>query len=118
MNRKLNRVLDDIQKTEEKIAMWQKHLKELHIQREQLENSEIIRSIRSRKLDSRELLSVLQDIECGAIVLSKEKEKPDVPSVNTENEGSEYVEDHESADDGRPDIQKLEKETLKDESRD
>ena len=44
MNRKLHRVLDEIQKTEKKIAEWQEHLKELKLLEEQLENEEIIKS--------------------------------------------------------------------------
>ena len=50
MNRKLHRVLDDIQKTEEKIAAWQEQLRNLNTQREMLENEEIIKSISSLKL--------------------------------------------------------------------
>lgn len=56
LSKKLNRVLDEIQKTEEKIAVWQEHLRELNTLREQLENQEIIKSIRSMKLDSRRML--------------------------------------------------------------
>ena len=47
MNKKLHRVLDEIQKTEEKIAAWQEHLGELNVQREMLEDAEIIKSVRS-----------------------------------------------------------------------
>lgn len=46
MNRKLYRVLDEIKKTEEKIAEWQEHLRELKVLAEQLENKEIIKTIR------------------------------------------------------------------------
>ena len=53
INRKLKRILDDIQTAEEKIAMWQEHLRELNIQREQMENKEIIKTMRSLKLGSR-----------------------------------------------------------------
>lgn len=67
LSRKLNRVLDEIQKTEEKIAVWQEHLKELHVLRERLENEEIIKSIRSMKLDSRRMLEVLTGIQNGSI---------------------------------------------------
>ena len=59
LSKKLNRVLDEIQKTEEKIAVWQEHLRELNTLREQLENQEIIKSIRSMKLDSRRMLEFL-----------------------------------------------------------
>lgn len=59
MNMKLKKVLDEIQKTEERITEWQEHLRELNIRKKQLEDAEIIKSIRSMKLNSRELLVVL-----------------------------------------------------------
>lgn len=81
MNKKLHRVLDEIQKTEEKIAAWQEHLGELNVQKEMLEDAEIIKSVRSMRLGSRELLSVLEGVQNGTVVLS---EKPEI----TENSGS------------------------------
>lgn len=69
MNKKLNRVLDDIQKTEEKIAVWQEHLRELNTLREQLEEQEIVKSFRSLKLESRQMLAVLEGIQNGTIPL-------------------------------------------------
>jgi flagellar biogenesis protein FliO len=74
MNRKLHRILDDIQNTEKKIAVWQNHLDELNARKEMLENAEIIKSIRSMRLGSRELLSVLEGVQNGTIILS-EKQK-------------------------------------------
>ena len=59
MNMKLKKVLDDIQKTEEKIAELQKHLKKQNDLKQQMEDIEIIKSFRSLKLDSRELLVLL-----------------------------------------------------------
>lgn len=67
MNKKLNRVLDDIQKTEEKIAVWQEHLRELNVLREQLEEQEIVKSFRSLKLEGRQMLAVLEGIQNGTI---------------------------------------------------
>ena len=63
MNRKLHRVLDEIQKTERKIAEWQEHLKE------QLENQEIVKTIRSMKLDSRRMLELLEGLQEGSVCL-------------------------------------------------
>ena len=74
MNRKLHRILDDIQNTEKKIAVWQNHLDELNARKEMLENAEIIKSIRSMRLGSRELLSALEGVQNGTIILS-EKQK-------------------------------------------
>lgn len=69
MNKKLNRVLDDIQKTEEKIAIWQEHLRELNVLREQLEEKEIVKSFRSLKLEGRQMLEILEGIQDGTIPL-------------------------------------------------
>lgn len=70
MNRKLKRVLDDIRKTEEKITIWQEHLDELNVQKEFLENEEIIKSIRAMKLDSYTLLETLHGVQNGTVVFS------------------------------------------------
>lgn len=67
MNAKLNRVLDEIKRTEDKIAAWQEHLEELNIRKSQLEDAEIIKSIRSMKLESREMLAFLENIRSGAV---------------------------------------------------
>lgn len=72
INRKLKRILDDIQVAEEKIAMWQEHLRELNIQKEQMENKEIIKTIRSLKLGSWEMLGVLDDIQKGMILFAQD----------------------------------------------
>lgn len=69
MNRKLHRVLDEIQKTERKIAEWQEHLKELKLLAEQLENQEIVKTIRSMKLDSRRMLEFLEGLQEGSVCL-------------------------------------------------
>ena len=75
MNRKLHRVLDEIQKTEKKIAVWQEHLNELNAQKEILEDAEIIKSVRSMRLESRELLAVLEGVQDGTITLSENREE-------------------------------------------
>lgn len=69
MNKRLNRILDEIQKTEEKIAGWQEHLRELNVLREQLENQEIVKSVRSMRLDSRKMLEFLEEIQNGTIAI-------------------------------------------------
>lgn len=74
MNKKLRRVLDEIQKTEEKIAAWQEHLGELNVQKEMLEDAEIIKSVRSMRLGSRELLYVLEGVQNGTVTLSEKPE--------------------------------------------
>lgn len=69
MNTKLDRVLNEIAKTEEKIAVWQEHLEELNIRKKQLEDAEIIKSIRSMRLDSRDMLAFLEAIQHGTVTI-------------------------------------------------
>ena len=51
MNMRLKKVLDDIQKTEDKILELQEYVKKLKIQKKQMEDAEIIKAIRSMKMD-------------------------------------------------------------------
>ena len=74
MNMKLKKILDDIQKTEEKIAELQKHLKKQNDLKQQMEDIEIIKSFRSLKLDSRELLVLLDGIQKGTATIRLDEE--------------------------------------------
>ena len=74
MNMKLKKVLDDIQKTEEKIAELQKHLKKQNDLKQQMEDIEIIKSFRSLKLDSRELLVLLDGIQKGTVTIQMDED--------------------------------------------
>ena len=69
MNKKLHRVLDEIQKTEEKIAAWQEHLGELF---------------------------VLEGVQNGTVVLS---EKPEMTDDSDSDKGTEPENPTESAED-------------------
>lgn len=69
MNMKLKKILDDIQKTEDKIAELQEHLKQQNTLKQQMEDVEIIKSFRSMKLDSRELLVLLDGIQKGIVTI-------------------------------------------------
>ena len=70
MNRKLLRVLDEIDKTEAKIAEWQGHLARLHEYRVQLEEKEIVRGMRSMNLTSRELAAAVDGLCAGKLTLA------------------------------------------------
>ena len=70
MNMRLKKVLDDIQKTEDKILELQEYVKKLKIQKKQMEDAEIIKAIRSMKMDSREMLTFLDGIQNGTVTLS------------------------------------------------
>ena len=72
MGTKLSRVLDEITRTEEKIAVWQAHLEELNIRRKQLEDAQIVKSVRAMKLEGREMLAFLENLQNGTVSAWKE----------------------------------------------
>ena len=74
MNMRLKKVLDDIQKTEDKILELQEHVKKLKIQKKQMEDAEIIKAIRSMKMDSREMLTFLDGIQNGTVTMQFDEE--------------------------------------------
>lgn len=93
VNMKLKKVLDEIQKTEERITEWQEHLRELNIRKKQLEDAEIIKSIRSMKLNSRELLVVLDKIQNGTAVFPYLTEETTVPDTKKEEDWKDIAEE-------------------------
>ena len=58
MNKKLKRYLDETEKTKEKIAQLQEHLRNVQAMQKQDEDMEIIKSIRGMKLPPRELFEL------------------------------------------------------------
>jgi transcriptional regulator len=72
--RKLKKLLNDIQKTEDKIAELQEHLKRQNTLRQQMEDIEIIKSFRSMKLDSRSLLVLLDGIQKGTVTIQMDED--------------------------------------------
>ena len=72
MNMRLKKVLDDIQKTENKILELQEHVRQLRIQKKQMEDAEIIKAIRSMKMDSRKMLTFLDGIQNGTVTMQFE----------------------------------------------
>lgn len=96
MNRKLHRVLDDIQKTEEKIAAWQEQLRNLNTQREMLENEEIIKSIRSLNLEKRELLAVLEGLQDGKAVIVGDHGNTENPDADGSMETADGLQETEN----------------------
>ena len=87
MNMKLKKVLDEIQKTEERITEWQEHLRELNIRKKQLEDAEIM------KLNSRELLVVLDKIQNGTAVFPYLTEETTVPDTKKEEDWKDIAEE-------------------------
>lgn len=74
MNMRLKKVLDDIQKTEDKILELQEYVKKLKIQKKQMEDAEIIKAIRSMKMDSREMQTFLDGIQNGTVTMQFDEE--------------------------------------------
>ena len=74
MNMRLKKVLDDIQKTEDKILELQEYVKKLKIQKKQMEDAEIIKALRSMKMDSREMLTFLDGIQNGTVTMQFDEE--------------------------------------------
>ena len=74
MNMRLKKVLDDIQKTEDKILELQEYVKKLKIQKKQMEDAEIIKAIRSMKMGSREMLTFLDGIQKGTVTMQFDEE--------------------------------------------
>lgn len=91
MNMRLKKVLDDIQKTEDKILELQEYVKKLKIQKKQMEDAEIIKAIRSMKMDSREMLTFLDGIQNGTVTMQFDEEgnlSMDSPETDTKKEES------------------------------
>jgi predicted RNase H-like nuclease (RuvC/YqgF family) len=72
--KKLKRIVEEINKTEQKIAQWQEYLKQLRQQRKQLEDQEIIKTIRSMQLGGTEMLDMLDGIQNGSVVFVSDEE--------------------------------------------
>lgn len=91
MNMRLKKVLDDIQKTEDKILELQEYVKKLKIQKKQMEDAEIIKAIRSMKMDSREMLTFLDGIQNGTVTMQFDEEgnlSMDSSETDAKKEGS------------------------------
>lgn len=74
MNKKLMRYLDEADRTEAKIAELQEHLKGVRAAQKAEEDIEIVKSIRSMKLDGRELLVMLTGLQDGTMKIQYERE--------------------------------------------
>ena len=67
MGKKLQKFLDEAEKTERQIAELVEHLKTIRAAQKKEEDSEIIRAIRSTKMGGRELLALLDNIQAGNV---------------------------------------------------
>lgn len=67
MGKKLQKYLDEAEKTEQQIAELEERLKTIRAAQKKEEDSEIIRAIRSTKMGGRELLALLDNIQAGNV---------------------------------------------------
>lgn len=90
MNKKIKRYLDEIERTEKKIEELQAYLKGIKTALKAEEETEMIKSIRSMKLNSHELFDLLNGIQDGSIIFQEDEE-----SGSGEGTGSFIVADKE-----------------------
>lgn len=101
LNRKIKKYLDEIEKTEKKIADLEMYLKGVRSALKEEENNEMIKSIRGMKLKGQELFDLLNGIQDGTIsfVASGESEESGsfvVQEEKRESEENEYGEMEET----------------------
>lgn len=70
MGKKLQKYLDEAEKTEQQIAELEERLRTIRAAQKKEEDSEIIRAIRSTKMGGRELLALLDNIQGNVTFLT------------------------------------------------
>lgn len=106
MNKKLKRYLEDGDRVEGKIAELQEQLKGIRAAQKMEEDQEIVKSIRSMKLNGRELYSLLCSLQDGSVTFQGdfhfelpqkevETEKNPAKPEKKENAVSEKVQESE-----------------------
>lgn len=94
MNKRIKRYLDEIEKTEAKIAELQKYLKGMKTALKEEEENEMIRSIRSLKMDRTDLLAFLDGIQDGSVTFRVNQDQvSDHEAINSEKESNTESED-------------------------
>lgn len=83
MNKKLKKYLDEIDKTNAKIAELQEYLKTVQVAQKKEEDGEIIRSIRNMKLSPQALYEMLGGLQDGTLTIKQVQEsiKPSAPTM-------------------------------------
>ena len=89
MNRKIKCYLDEIERTEKKIEELQAYLKGVRVALKAEEENEMIKSIRSMKLNSHELFDLLNGIQDGSISFQVDEE-----SGSNEESGSLFFKEN------------------------
>ncbi len=99
MNRKLKRYLDETDKTNAKIAELQAYLKTVQAAQKKEEDGEIVRIIRSMKLEPKALYEVLDGLQNGSLTIQQVQESMKQSASNTEQELPEMADKMEELDD-------------------
>ncbi|MBA4699629.1 MAG: DUF4315 family protein [Ruminococcus sp.] len=99
MNKRIKRYLDEIKKTEAKIAELQNYLKGIKTALKEEEENEMIRSIRSLKMDRTDLLAFLDGIQDGSVTFRVNQDQvsnhEDINSEELNTESEEETNDQE-----------------------
>ena len=74
MNKKIKKYLDEIVKTEKKIADLQQYLRGVQAALKQEEDNEMIRCIRGMKMDNDQLYDLLDGIQSGTVKFQVSRE--------------------------------------------
>ena len=84
MSKKLGRYLEDIEKTEKKMAELKAHLEAVRQSQKADEDAEIVRSIRSMNVKGWDLIRLLDSIQNGTVELRPAESTggPDAPPVD------------------------------------
>ena len=99
MNKKLKKYLDETDKTNAKIAELQEYLKTLQVAQKKEEDGEIVRSIRSMKLEPKALYEMLEGLQNGTLTIQQVQESLKQATSVKENELPQMAENMEDMDD-------------------
>lgn len=106
MSKKLSRYLEDIEKTEKKMAELKAHLEAVRQSQKADEDAEIVRSIRSMNVKGWDLLRLLDSIQNGTVELrpvepasnSDAQNEDDTPETLPDFDGEETGLDNQTLD--------------------
>ncbi len=88
MNVKIERVGKEIQKTKDKISEFQTRLRELEKQKTELENMEIVETVRGMDISLADLAAMMKAVKTGGVTSGQLGPKSEAPA-GTETEDSD-----------------------------
>lgn len=94
MNKRIEKYLEEIEKTEKKISDLQVYLKGIKSSLKEEEEKEMVRSIRSMNLDRSDLLSFLQGLQDGSVTFQvNQKEDREISEMVKTDMDKEVIAD-------------------------